>query len=126
MTEDEKAITTQLEKQINRVKRGPRSSPSIISQVSRQRSLSSCKGVSTSNQQRDILKRLIELAGNPHPTVKSFVAKHIQLYINEFRELEDDAINAVYDLCEDQDTQVRCLSPFLEYPQTPSTFPRCE
>ena len=31
----------------------------------------------------------------------------MKLFITEFQDLEDDAINAVYDLCEDQDPRVR-------------------
>lgn len=34
-------------------------------------------------------------------------AENLKYFIKDFPELEDDAINAVYDLCEDQVTKVR-------------------
>ena len=59
------------------------------------------------SQRRDILKKLIDLVHSPHSSLKSFAANNIKFFIKEFPELEDEAINAVYDLCEDQDPKVR-------------------
>ena len=59
------------------------------------------------SQRRDILKRLIELVHSPYSSLKTVAANNIKLFINEFPDLEDDAINAVYDLCEDPDPRVR-------------------
>ncbi|KAL6303506.1 hypothetical protein BKA93DRAFT_734804 [Sparassis latifolia] len=61
----------------------------------------------TSTLRRDALKRLIDLAHSPYPNLKVIAATNLKLFIKDFPELEDDAINAVYDLCEDQVTQVR-------------------
>ena len=57
-------------------------------------------------QQKDTLKRLIELVHSPYSSLKNIAAMNIKSYIKDFPELEDDAINAVYDLCEDQDQRV--------------------
>ena len=38
--------------------------------------------------------------------MKTVAAQNIKYFIKDFPELEDDAINAVYDLCEDQDQKV--------------------
>ena len=38
--------------------------------------------------------------------MKIFIATNIKDYIKDFPDLEDEAINAVYDLCEDQDQKV--------------------
>ncbi|GJE89989.1 hypothetical protein PsYK624_061080 [Phanerochaete sordida] len=58
-------------------------------------------------QQKDTLKRLIEIVHSPYSSLKTISAQNIKFFIKEFPELEDDAINAVYDLCEDQDQKVR-------------------
>ena len=52
------------------------------------------------------MKRLIELAHSPHPKLKIIVAQNLKVFVKDFPELEDEAINAVYDLCEDQVTKV--------------------
>lgn len=52
------------------------------------------------------MKRLIDLTHSPYPSLKIIAAEHMQYYIKDFPELEDEAINAVYDLCEDQVSQV--------------------
>ena len=44
---------------------------------------------------------------SPYSSLKSFAANNIKVFIKEFEDLQDDAINAVYDLCEDQDPRVR-------------------
>ena len=45
--------------------------------------------------------------------LKIFAAQHLSLYFKEFPELEEEVIDSVYDICEDQDSQVRgsSLSP---------------
>ncbi|KAI0779607.1 hypothetical protein C8Q74DRAFT_1199239 [Fomes fomentarius] len=63
--------------------------------------------VKTSALRRDTLKRLIDLAHSPHPSLKIIAATNLKLFIKDFPELEDDAINAVYDLCEDTVSSVR-------------------
>ncbi|EPQ57138.1 hypothetical protein GLOTRDRAFT_120457 [Gloeophyllum trabeum ATCC 11539] len=61
----------------------------------------------TGNLRRETLRRLIELAHSPSPALKSLVASNIKYYIKDFPDLEDDAINAVYDLCEDPISKIR-------------------
>ncbi|PIL36299.1 hypothetical protein GSI_01962 [Ganoderma sinense ZZ0214-1] len=63
--------------------------------------------VKTSALRRDTLKRLIDLAHSPHPSLKIIAATHLKLFVRDFSDLEDDAINAVYDLCEDPVAAVR-------------------
>ena len=58
------------------------------------------------------MKRLIELAHSPYPNLKVIAATNLKNFIKDFPELEDDAINAVYDLCEDPVTQAR-LSGYM-------------
>lgn len=65
-------------------------------------------------QQKDTLKRLIELTHSPHSQLKTIAAQNIKLYIKDFPELEDDAINAVYDLCEDSDQKVPIFKTCFE------------
>ncbi|KAH9949030.1 hypothetical protein B0H21DRAFT_689040 [Amylocystis lapponica] len=61
----------------------------------------------TSSQRKDALRKLIELAHSPYPNLKVIAATNVRFFIKDFPDLEDDAINAVYDLCEDPVTQVR-------------------
>ncbi|OBZ71046.1 Apoptosis inhibitor 5-B [Grifola frondosa] len=63
----------------------------------------------TSASRRETLKRLIDLAHSPHPSLKIIAANNLKFFIKDFPDLEDDAINAVYDLCEDQVSQVRIM-----------------
>ncbi|KAJ3538874.1 hypothetical protein NM688_g6450 [Phlebia brevispora] len=56
---------------------------------------------------KDALEKLIALVHSPYSSLKSIAAGNIKWFIKEARDLEDDAINAVYDLCEDQDPRVR-------------------
>lgn len=58
-------------------------------------------------QRRDALKRLIDLAHSPYPNLKLIAATNLKHFIKDFPDFEDDAINAVYDLCEDQVSKVR-------------------
>ncbi|KAI0708908.1 hypothetical protein C8T65DRAFT_649312 [Cerioporus squamosus] len=63
--------------------------------------------VKTSALRRDTLKKLIDLAHSPHSSLKIVAATNLKLFIKDFPDLEDDAINAVYDLCEDPVSNVR-------------------
>ncbi|KAF9258846.1 hypothetical protein L218DRAFT_876210 [Marasmius fiardii PR-910] len=56
---------------------------------------------------RNALQQLIEATRSPHPQVKTFAARNMAELFQYFPELEEEAINAIYDLCEDQDSQVR-------------------
>lgn len=57
-------------------------------------------------QRRDAFQELIALTHSSHPILKSYAAAHIHVFFKDFPDLEEDAINAVYDLCEDQDPKV--------------------
>ncbi|KAI0674909.1 hypothetical protein C8Q78DRAFT_964902 [Trametes maxima] len=63
--------------------------------------------VKTSASRKDTLKRLIDLAHSEHASLKIIAATNLKLFIKDFPELEDEAINAVYDLCEDPVSSVR-------------------
>ncbi|KAJ7122054.1 hypothetical protein C8R43DRAFT_1032975 [Mycena crocata] len=56
---------------------------------------------------RKTLNTLIDLTHTPHPSLKLLAAKNIPNLFNDFPDEEEAAINAVYDLCEDQSTIVR-------------------
>ncbi|KAG0707033.1 hypothetical protein DFH29DRAFT_898065 [Suillus ampliporus] len=56
---------------------------------------------------RDALTKLIEIAHSSDSQLKCYAANHIRYFFNDFPDLEEDAINVVYDLCEDQDSRVR-------------------
>lgn len=53
------------------------------------------------------LSHAIKLAHSQHTSLKRMAAANIAKFFKAFPELEEDAINAVYDLCEDQDPNVR-------------------
>jgi hypothetical protein len=57
-------------------------------------------------QRREAFQELIALTHSRHPLLKSYAAGHIHVFFNDVPDLEEDAINAVYDLCEDQDSKV--------------------
>ncbi|KAF9461262.1 hypothetical protein BDZ94DRAFT_820535 [Collybia nuda] len=61
----------------------------------------------TGSLRRETLKRLIDLIHSPHSNLKILAAQNIRFFFNDFPELEEVAINAVYDLCEDQSSKVR-------------------
>ncbi|KAA1471859.1 hypothetical protein DENSPDRAFT_837964 [Dentipellis sp. KUC8613] len=63
--------------------------------------------VTTSPQRREALKRLIDLSRSPHAHLKKFAASNITKFFKDFPDMDEDAINAIYDLCEDQDSKVR-------------------
>ncbi|KAG2095510.1 hypothetical protein BD769DRAFT_1516823 [Suillus cothurnatus] len=60
-----------------------------------------------SDLRRDALTKLIEIAHSSNSQLKCYAANHIRNFFNDFPDLEEDAINVVYDLCEDQDSRVR-------------------
>ena len=53
------------------------------------------------------MKKLIDLSHSQYSAVKLTVADKIPSYLKDFPDIEDEAINAVYDLCEDSDPNVR-------------------
>ena len=55
------------------------------------------------------MKKLIDLSHSQYSAVKLTVADKIPSYLKDFPDIEDEAINAVYDLCEDSDPNVRML-----------------
>lgn len=61
-------------------------------------------------QRKDALKKLIELSRSPHQSLKKLAASNITKFFKPFPDLEEDAINAIYDLCEDQDSKVKSIS----------------
>jgi hypothetical protein len=72
-------------------------------------------------QRRDTLNRLIDLTHSHHSTLKCFAAGHIRLFFKDFPDLEEEAINAVYDLCEDQVSKVRI--PHISQTYLPTELP---
>ena len=57
-------------------------------------------------QRHDILDRLINLTHSPHPGLKILAAQNICFFLLDFPQLEEAAIDAIYDLCEDQSSKV--------------------
>ncbi|KAK0194890.1 hypothetical protein F5146DRAFT_1132309 [Armillaria mellea] len=53
------------------------------------------------------LQKLIDLAHSSSAHFKILAAQNIKFFFADFPELEEDAINAVYDICEDQSSKVR-------------------
>ncbi|KAJ7049970.1 apoptosis inhibitory protein 5-domain-containing protein [Mycena amicta] len=58
-------------------------------------------------QRRKTLTKLIDLTHEGNSNFKTLAAENIPKLLNDFPDLEEDAINAVYDLCEDQAASVR-------------------
>ncbi|KAJ3996787.1 hypothetical protein F5050DRAFT_47190 [Lentinula boryana] len=56
----------------------------------------------TSTSRRSALRQLVEATHSSNVSLKTFAAKNIPDFFQDFPEAEEDAINAVYDLCEDQ------------------------
>ena len=59
---------------------------------------------------RAVLENLIELAHHPNAHLKIIAAQHIKDFLKEFTDIEEDAINAVYDICEGAIGAVRGLA----------------
>ena len=57
-------------------------------------------------QRRDALVHAIKLSHSPHTSLKRLAAVNIPVFFKAFPDLEEEAINAIYDLCEDQDQNV--------------------
>lgn len=57
-------------------------------------------------QRREALRKLIVSSHSGSPALKILAAENIPSLFNDFLELEEEAINAIYDLCEDQYPQV--------------------
>ncbi len=49
----------------------------------------------------------IHLSRSPHASLKRLAAINIVKFFKAFPDLEEESINAIYDLCEDQDQNVR-------------------
>ena len=60
----------------------------------------------STTQRRDALVHAIHLSRSPHVSLKRLAAVNIVKFFNAFPDLEEEAINAIYDLCEDQDQNV--------------------
>lgn len=58
-------------------------------------------------QRRAAFQRLISLAQSSNPAFKKLVTEKVKEFFDDFPDLQEEAINAVYDLCEDQDQSVR-------------------
>ncbi|KAH9957988.1 apoptosis inhibitory protein 5-domain-containing protein [Russula compacta] len=56
---------------------------------------------------RDALVHAIKLSHSPHTSLKRLAAVNIPVFFKAFPDLEEEAINAIYDLCEDQDQNIR-------------------
>jgi hypothetical protein len=52
------------------------------------------------------LVHAIHLSRSPHASLKRLAAVNIVKFFKAFPDLEEEAINAIYDLCEDQDQNV--------------------
>jgi Apoptosis inhibitory protein 5 (API5) len=62
--------------------------------------------VSSFDQRRNALRQLIDSTHSRHSSLKILAAGEIRHFFKDFPDLEEEAINAIYDLCEDQDSQV--------------------
>ena len=72
-------------------------------------------------QRREALKCLISTAQATDPTLKKIVTEKVKDFFVDFPDLQDEAINAIYDLCEDQDQSVR-ISVSCDLPQVQIHF----
>jgi hypothetical protein len=62
-------------------------------------------------QRRDALVHALRLSHSPHAPLKRLAAVNIAKFFKAFPDIEEDAINAIYDLCEDQDQNVSRHAP---------------
>ncbi|KAI0275618.1 apoptosis inhibitory protein 5-domain-containing protein [Russula aff. rugulosa BPL654] len=65
------------------------------------------RGPPTNSVRKDALVHAIHLSRSPHASLKRLAAINIVKFFRAFPDLEEEAINAVYDLCEDQDQNIR-------------------
>ncbi|KAF5355055.1 hypothetical protein D9756_005246 [Leucocoprinus leucothites] len=56
---------------------------------------------------QEALKRLINLAHSESTSLKILAAKNIRFFFTDFPDLEEEAVDAIYDLCEDSSPEVR-------------------
>ncbi|KAH9053365.1 apoptosis inhibitory protein 5-domain-containing protein [Lactarius vividus] len=61
----------------------------------------------TNSVRKHALSHAIKLAHSHHTSLRRMAASNIAKFFKAFPDLEEDAINAVYDLCEDQDPNIR-------------------
>ncbi|TDL21689.1 hypothetical protein BD410DRAFT_287203 [Rickenella mellea] len=61
----------------------------------------------TGNVRRDAFRRLLALAHSEDNGHKKLATEKIKDYFNDFPALQDEAINTIYDLCEDPSSTVR-------------------
>ncbi|KAH8995243.1 apoptosis inhibitory protein 5-domain-containing protein [Lactarius hatsudake] len=61
----------------------------------------------TNSVRKHALSHAIKLAHSHHTSLRRMAASNIANFFKAFPDLEEDAINAVYDLCEDQDPNIR-------------------
>ena len=61
----------------------------------------------TFQQRRETLLVLMRATRSSSTVLKTLAADNIQHLFQDFPDLEEQAINAIYDLCEDQDQEVR-------------------
>ena len=106
--QEERRLLSDIQNQIQRAKRLPAGLPAAKIQVQHQVILP-LQTTDILRQRRETLNRLIESVHSQYSSLKSFAANNIKWFITDFPDLEDDAINAVYDLCEDPDAKVRSL-----------------
>lgn len=62
---------------------------------------------SWSFQRQETFKRLIHLAHSQHVSLKILAAGNMRFFLSDFPDLEEAAIDAIYDLCEDSSSRVR-------------------
>lgn len=60
-------------------------------------------------QRKEAFRRLLNLAQEPDSFSKKLVTEKVKDFFVDFPELQDEAINIVYDMCEDQDQEVRII-----------------
>ncbi|KAI0088113.1 hypothetical protein BDY19DRAFT_211641 [Irpex rosettiformis] len=88
-TQEEDAIAKELNQQLRSIRAAPRNSEKAAS------------------LERDFVRRLIELVSCPYSSVKTLVARNLPNYVTSSEDFEEDILNAVYDLCEDLDSNIR-------------------
>ncbi|KAK1232359.1 hypothetical protein PQX77_004523 [Marasmius sp. AFHP31] len=61
----------------------------------------------TGTTRKNALRQIIDATRSSYPQVKIFAARNMAELFPHFPDLEEEAVNAIYDLCEDPDSQVR-------------------
>jgi Apoptosis inhibitory protein 5 (API5) len=96
--------TWEIKDVIRRAKANPDKSGAFVS-VNKYNARPFCSHIHS--QRRETLRRLIELTRSSQPSLRILAAGGLQHFFKYFPDLEEASINAVYDLCEDQDPEVR-------------------